>query len=301
MVRAGERRRLLFVLLVTAVTMVGEIVGGYVFRSTALLGDAFHMLTHLMAISTSFVAILIAARPAAADKTYRNWRFEVLATLFNGITMVPLAAYVLWEAYERWRNPLDINVAGVLAVGGVGLVSNVVSVAVLHRHSKHDINVRGAFLHMLADSISSVGVIAAGVVIIVFKWRQADPLIAAAISVMILIWAVSLIRDACRILLESAPSHLDLEEIRATVKGEPGVAEVHDLHVWTITSKMYALTAHVVLSEDMPVSRTEEMAARLARILDDRFDINHATMQFETCRGEALTCEHEAARHEARR
>ncbi len=295
-VRAGERRQLGIVMAVTGVTMGAELAGGYLFGSAALLGDAFHMLTHFGAVATSWAAIAIALRPAPADKTFRNWRFEVLATLFNGITMIPLAAYVMWEAYARWLSPRPIEVVGVLAVGGAGLVANVVSAAVLHRHAKHDMNVRGAFLHMLADSVSSVGVIAAGVLILVFQWTLADPIIAAAISVMILIWSVSLIRSACRILLESAPSHLELGEIAAAIKSEPGVADVHDLHVWTITSKMYALTAHVVLADDLPVSHTEEMSRRLARVLDDRFDINHATLQFETGRGQALTCEHEETR-----
>jgi cobalt-zinc-cadmium efflux system protein len=273
--------------------MAAEFAGGYVFGSAALLGDAFHMLTHLLALATSYAAIVIAMRPVAVDKTYRNWRFEVLATVFNGVIMVPLAAFVMWEAYERWRDPRAINALGVLVVGGVGLVVNILSAALLHGHAKHDLNVRGAFLHMLADGLSSVGVIAAGVVILAFRWPFADPVVAAAISVLILVWAVSLVRDACRILLESAPAHLDVEEIRAALKSEPGVAEVHDLHVWTITSNMYALTAHVVLTEDVPVSRTEEISARLGRLLDDRYDINHATLQFETVRGGALVCEHE--------
>ncbi|MBI2931845.1 MAG: cation transporter [Planctomycetes bacterium] len=290
-VRAGERRRLLLVMTVTGVTMVGELVGGFVFGSAALLGDAFHMLTHFGAVGISYAAIVVALRPAPADKTYRNWRFEVLATLFNGVAMLPLAAYVVWEAVERWRHPRPIDVAGVLIVGGIGLVSNVISAAILHRHARHDINVRSAFLHMLADTISSVGVIAAGVVILVFGWSLADPLIAMGISLMIVFWSAALIRTACRILLESAPSHLALPEIEEAIEKEPGVADVHDLHVWTITSKMYALTAHVVLSEDVPVSRTEQMSHRLLRMLDDRFDINHATLQFETGNGRALPCE----------
>jgi cobalt-zinc-cadmium efflux system protein len=268
-------------------------VAGYLFGSAALLGDAVHMITHFGAVAASWGAIRIALRPASAESTYRNWRFEVLATLFNGIIMIPLAIYVLWEAYERWTTARPIEVRGVLAVGAIGLVANIISAAVLHRDSKHDVNVRGAFLHMLADSISSVGVIAAGVVILVWKWTPADPIIAAGISVMILVWSASLIRAASRILLEVAPAHLKLDEIRDALKKEAGVADVHDLHVWTITSKMVALTAHVVLAEDMPVSRTEELSRRLTRALDERFDINHATLQFETGNGQALVCEHE--------
>ncbi len=293
--REGEQGRLLLVMIVTGVTMIGELVAGYLFGSAALLGDAVHMITHFAAVTASWVAIRIALRPAPPEKTYRNWRFEVLATLFNGIAMLPLAAYVLWEAYERWRHATPIRVGGVLAVGGIGLLANLLSAAVLHRHAKHDVNVRGAFLHMLADSVSSVGVIVAGFVILIWRWQPADPLIAASISVMIAVWSFALIRDACRILLEAAPEHLKLDEIREALRHEAGVADVHDFHVWTITSNMVALTAHVVLTEDVPVSRTEELGQRLLKVLDERFDINHATLQFEFGTASALVCEHEAA------
>jgi cobalt-zinc-cadmium efflux system protein len=151
----------------------------------------------------------------------------------------------------------------------------------LHSHSKHDLNIRSAFLHMLADGASSVGVIGAGLVIWFTGWKQADPLAAAIISVIILGWCVSLLRSSCRILLEAAPAHVDLEEVRAAMKGVSGVAEVHDLHVWTITSRMYALTAHVRLTEDLAVSRAGEIGHRLRRILDERWEIDHSTLQFE--------------------
>lgn len=291
-VRGGERRRLMLVLVVTGVTMVGELVAGYLFDSVALLGDAFHMMTHFGAVATSWAAIWIASRPAAAEKTYRNWRMEVLASLFNGVVLIPMAAYVLWEAYDRWQRPRAIFAEGVLAVGGIGLLSNVVSAAFLHHHSKQDLNLRGAFLHMVADSVSSVGVIAAGLVVLLTGWTLADPLTAALISVMIVVWSFGLIRDACRILLEWTPSHLELATILSALKEEPEVTDVHDLHVWTITSKMHALTAHVVLREDVPVSKTEQIGYRLQHILDSRFDINHATLQFETSNGAGLHCKH---------
>jgi cobalt-zinc-cadmium efflux system protein len=222
----------------------------------------------------------------------------VIASFINGLALCPIAAYVLWEAYARWRNPEPIKLEGMLAVGAVGLVANLLSAAFLHRHSKEDLNVRGAFLHMIADSASSVGVLAAGAVIYFFRWPQIDPLIAAFISVMIVVWAMGLIRDSMRILLESVPKHMNLEEIRARMKSEEGVAEVHDLHVWTITSKMYALTAHVILKEDMPVGKTESIAHRLQHLLDGEYDINHVTLQFETNhKAEHCAHEHEPAAH----
>ncbi len=291
--RVGERRRLLAVIALTAVTMVAEFVGGLLTGSLALLGDAVHMLTHLLALSLSYGAILLAARPAPPDKTYRYWRVEILASFVNGIALLPAAGYVLYEAYERWHQPVEIRVGPMLGVGAIGLAVNVLSAALLHRHARHDINIRGAFLHMLADTASSVGVMAAGLVVAFTGWRQADPIAAALISALILVWCFSLLRESGRILLESAPRHLELEEIRAAMKDVPGVGEVHDLHVWTITSRMVVLTAHVRLREDARISETAETGRLLARLLEERFEINHATLQFEAGDGSPACCEHQ--------
>ncbi len=292
-VRSGERSRLFWVMVLTGVTMVGEFVGGVLTGSLALLGDAFHMLSHLLAIALSYVAIVIALRPAPPDKTWRYWRVEILAGLFNAIALLPVAAYVVYEAFQRLQNPRPIHPLGTLVVGAIGLVVNIISAALLHHHSKHDLNVRGAFIHMLADSASSVGVLVAGAAVWAFGWTQADPAVALAISVLILFWCVSLLRSSCRILLESVPKHMDLEEIRAAMKSVDGVLEVHDLHVWTITSRMYSLTAHVRVGEDRTVPQAEELGHRLRHLLDDRFEINHATLQFEAAQGRDLHCEHD--------
>jgi cobalt-zinc-cadmium efflux system protein len=293
--RLGERNRLFWVMVLTFVTMGGEIAGGLWTGSISLLGDAFHMLTHFLAIALSWAAILVACRPAPADKTYRYWRIEILASLVNGIALVPIAGYVLYEAIHRFLHPAPFDAKWTLIVGGIGLVVNVVCAGLLHHHSEHDLNVRGAFLHMVADTASSVGVLLAAGAAWAFGWTWADPAIAAGISILILVWCVGLVRSSSRILLESVPQHMDLEEIRGAMKGVEGVLEVHDLHVWTITSRMYALTAHVRLRDDLPVSRTEELGHRLQHLLDDRFEINHATLQFEVAEGARLHCEHDHA------
>lgn len=293
--RGGERSRLLAVLVLTGVTMVGEFVGGLVTGSLALLGDAFHMLTHFLAIALSYGAIAIALRPAPPDKTYRYWRVEVLAGFVNGLVLLPAAVYVLYESWLRLRDPVPIQAGLTLIVGGVGLAVNVLSALFLHHHARHDLNMRGAFFHMLSDSLSSVGVIVAAVVVHYTGWKAADPLIAAVISLLVLGWCVSLLRSSGRILLESAPAHMDLEEIRGTMKSVAGVEEVHDLHVWTITSRMVALTAHVRLREDARISETEDLRRRLEALLDERHEINHATLQFEVGRAQALDCEHDRA------
>lgn len=291
-VRHHERRRLLWVLALTGVTMIAEFVGGILTGSLALLGDALHMLTHFAAVGMSYLAVVVAMRPAPPDKTYRYWRSEVIASLINALALIPIALYILYASWQRWRHPQEIEALPMLLVGAFGLLINIISAAMLHRHSEHDLNMRGAFLHMVADTASSVGVIVAGVLIVVFRWTWSDPLIAALISVTILVWSYGLIRASTRILLESVPGHLELEEIRKRMQAEEGVGEVHDLHVWTITANMYSLTAHVILREDLPVSKTEELAHRLQCMLDEEFDINHATLQFET-RHTDVVCEHE--------
>ncbi len=290
--REGERRRLLWVIVLTAATMAAEFAGGILAGSLALLGDAVHMLTHLLALSLSYGAILLALCPAPSDKTYRWWRAEILAGFVNGIALLPAAGYVLYEAWARWSHPVEIKVVPMLGVGAIGLAVNLVSAALLHRHSRHDINIRGAFLHMLADTASSVGVMAAGALVALTGWRQADPIAAALISALILVWCVSLLRETGRILLESAPRHVEIGKIGADMGGVEGVAEVHDLHVWTITSRMYALTAHVRLEADLKVSEAEEVGRRLQRLLDERYESNHATLQFEVTDGQAACCEH---------
>ena len=297
-VRIGERSRLAWVLVLTALVMAGEFVGGYFARSIAVLNDAFHFLTHFLTVGLSWLAIMIACRPAPPDKTYRYWRLEILASLVSGISLIPVSAFVLYEAIDRWIHPpAAIDSRLILVLGGIGLVVNAVSAWLLHAHSKHDHNIRGAFLHLLADSLSSLGVLGAGALIATTGWKQADPLIAGIISLLILGWCYALVRDSGRILLESAPRHIKLREVEEAMKGVEGVLEIHDLHVWTITSRMYALTAHVRLRENLPISETEGLAKRLQAMLDERWEINHATFQFEVGPGEALRCErgHEPA------
>jgi cobalt-zinc-cadmium efflux system protein len=294
-VRSEERGRLYGVLCLTAIVMVGEFVASRITRSLALENDAFHFLTHFVTIALSALAIAFATRPAPPDKTYRYWRLEILASLISGLSLIPVSGYILYQAVLDWLHPVEVKVAGMLSVAGVGLLTNLISAALLHHHSKHDLNIRGAFVHMLADCVSSLGVVAAGAVIWFTGWMRADPLIAAGISLLILTWCFSLVRDSSRILLESVPRHMKLEEICSAMKTVDGVLEVHDLHVWTITSRMYALTAHVRLREDLAVSQAEEIGCRLQKLLDERWEINHATLQFEVAPGQALACEREGA------
>ncbi len=290
--RGAEKRRLLFVLMLTLVVTVVEIVGGVMAGSLALLSDAAHMLSDVGSIGLSYVALRLASRPASPQKTYRNWRYEVIAALFNGIAFLPVTAFIFYEAWHRWHHPVPIQPGPMLAIAAVGLIANLIAAGALHHHSKHNVNIHGAFLHVLGDLLASIGVLIAAAVLSFRPVPWIDPLMAAFIGALVLAWSFRLIRGAVSILLESVPSHLRIEDVNAAIEREEGVAGVHDLHVWTITSKMYALTAHIILREDRPVSECQLLSTRLNAMLDREFDINHVTLQFETARGEAVCCEH---------
>lgn len=294
-VRAGERRRLMAATGLNLAAAAAEFAGAWITGSLALLGDAIHMVTHLLSLTLSYGAILLALRPSSPSQTFRLWRAEILASFVNGLALIPVAVYVLYESWIRWHHPVEIRAGPMLGVAAAGLAVNLMSAAILRRHAADDLNIRGAFLHMLADSASSLGVMAAGIAVAATGWRQADPLAAALISGLILIWCVSLLRDSGRILLESAPRHMRVEEVRRAMKNVPGVREIHDLHIWTITSRLHALTAHVLLEEDLKTSEAQQLAGRLRDLLGERFDIHHATLQLEVEASPGTPCRHEHA------
>jgi cobalt-zinc-cadmium efflux system protein len=279
--RAATRARLRAVMWIGFAVAAGEAVAGVLTGSLALFTDAFHALTHAVAAGIAYGAAALAARPAAPERTYRNWRLEVLAALLNGLLMVPLVAWILHEAWQRFRAPHEIATGPMLAVGAIGLVANLVCAAILHGRSREDLNVRSTFLHMLADAATSVAVLGAGVAILAGAPAAVDPAVAALISLLLLRWAFLMVRDAARILLEAAPGHLDLESLRCDIAAFDGIREVHDLHVWTITSRMHALTAHVRLAQDRPVSQTDALAQKIALLLREKYDVGHVTLQFE--------------------
>lgn len=276
-----ERKQLLIVMILTGVTMIAEIVAGILTNSLALLSDAFHMFTHFFAVGVSFCAILFAIRKASPQSTFRYWRIEILATLFNGICLIPMVAYIIYQAYLRLSSPEPIQTVPMLIVAVIGLVVNIASAVILYRTSHHDINIKGAFLHMLSDALSSIGVIVAGVIILFTGWYIADPIAAGLISLMIIIWAYRLIRESVHILLESVPRHIEIEKVANFIRQGEKVADVHDIHIWEITSGMYAMTSHIILKENITIEETNKIAQDIAKKLDEGFDITHTCFQFE--------------------
>jgi cobalt-zinc-cadmium efflux system protein len=277
---ARGRRRLLFVLLLTAAYMLAEAAGGWWTGSLALLADAGHMLADAAGLALALVAARFGARPANPTKTYGYYRLEILAAFTNGVTLAAVSLFILYDAYARWLAPPEIMRGGVMTtVAAGGLLVNLVCAWVLHGDHERDLNVRGAWLHVMGDALGSVGALAAGVLVTLRGWYAADPLFSALIAVLIVWSSWSLIREATNVLLEGTPAHINLAAVEGVILETAGVENVHDLHVWTITSGREALSAHV---RHAHAASPPELLRVLRSKLHDQFGVDHLTIQMET-------------------
>ncbi len=280
---ARSRRRLVLVLALTAVYMLAEAVGGWLANSLALLADAGHMLADVAALVLALSAAWFSARPATAAKTFGYYRLEILAALTNGVVLVAISLVIFYQAYRRWLAPAEVASGLLIGVAAGGLVVNIVCAWLLHGAHTDDLNVRGAWLHVIGDAVGSVGAIVAGALIAFKGWAAADPLISALISCLIIWSSWHLIREATNVLLEGTPAHINLAAVEEAIRLTAGVEGVHDLHVWTITSGRDALSAHVVHA---PVVAQPELLGVLRAKLHDRFGVDHLTIQMETAAGD---------------
>ena len=269
--------RLWLVLGLTGAFMVLEAVGGWVSGSLALLADAGHMLTDVGALGLSLLTAWIAQRPADDTKTYGYLRWEILAALVNGAALFGIAGWVVFEAVQRLQHPAPIRTGLFLVVAAAGLAVNLVSLGLLHRSREGSLNARGAYLHVMGDALGSVGALAAAGIVWFTGWTAADPIVFIALSLLILVGAWRLVRESTDILLESVPRHVALAEVQARILGVPGVAAVHDLHVWTVVSGMVAMSGHAVVPDlDAHPGVLEGIRSELAAL-----GIAHVTMQLE--------------------
>ncbi|HUG39595.1 MAG TPA: cation diffusion facilitator family transporter [Longimicrobiales bacterium] len=276
--REASRRTLVFVLVITGAFMLAELAGGILSNSLALLADAAHMFTDVGALALSLFALWFAQRPATDEKTFGYLRLEILAALLNGATLIVLSFFIFVEAAARFRDPVEIRGVLMLAVAGGGLLVNVVAATMLHRSAGESLNVRGAYLHVLGDLLGSVGAMTAAAIILLTGWTTADALMSVLVGVLILISSWKLVRESVDILLEAVPGHLDLNEIHTAMREIPGVSEVHDLHVWTVTSGYFAMSGHAVVDEP---ERTQAVLDAIRQRMHDRFGIEHVTVQVE--------------------
>jgi cobalt-zinc-cadmium efflux system protein len=273
---SATRRALTIALQLTAVILIAEVVGGFAFHSLALLSDAAHMLTDVAAYALALLAWWLAQRPATETRTYGFARAEILAALANGATLVAVSAWIVIEATHRLSHPESVKSGGVIVIASIGLVCNIIAMAVLTRADKENLNVRGAVLHTMADAGSSAGVILAAIVISVTGWNRVDAIVSYAIAALVLWGSWRLVRESVDVLLDSVPSGMRADEIANAMLECSGVTEVHDLHVWGMGSGTTALSAHVRLA---PGSEVEQCIDALSTLLRDRFHIEHSTIQ----------------------
>jgi cobalt-zinc-cadmium efflux system protein len=266
-------------LMITSAFLVAEFIGALYTNSLALLADSGHMLTDVAALSLSLAASWFATRRATPQKTYGFHRVEILAALLNGVILVLIALYIFYEAYGRLTNPPAVRAGWMLAVACVGLLANLLSAWLLFGDHRKSLNVRGAMFHIISDAIGSAGAILASLAILFGGYYIADPMISVVVGILILSSSWILIRDAVDILLEGTPSHVNIVSLQSDLKRIGGVESVHDLHVWTLTSGVLAMSCHVVISEE-PVRRNLVLA-EINELARDRFHIDHTTVQIE--------------------
>ena len=276
---SDSRRRLSLVLVLTAVYMFAEVLGGWWAGSLALLADAGHMLTDVAALGLALMAVWFSSRPATSSKTFGYHRLEILAALVNGVALVVIALLIFYESYQRWALPPAVRANLVMLVATGGLVINLISAWILHGGHEIDLNIRGACLHVISDALGSIGAIVAGAIMSLYGWYTADPMFSALIAILIIWSSWRLIRDSANVLLEGTPAHISLAAVEHAILQTAGVDAVHDLHVWTITSGREALSAHVI--HQYQVSQPE-LLRDLQTTLHDRFGVDHLTIQMET-------------------
>jgi len=277
---ASSYRRLKITLAIVLVIMAAEIIGGIFSNSLALLSDAGHMLVDALALGLSLLAMRVARRPTTATKTFGYHRVEILAALANGAILVLVSAYIFYQAYQRFLAPSPVKTLLMLAIAAIGLFANLGGVLLLNKASRRSLNIKAAFWHIIGDTISSAGVIIGGIVILSTGRYVADAIVAVVIGVIILWGAVRIVGESADVLLEAVPKHVETSQVIDSIRNIRGVNEVHDIHIWTITSSIYALSAHLVIDDQM-VSKSVDIVTMVRQVLAKRYNISHTTLQLE--------------------
>jgi cobalt-zinc-cadmium efflux system protein len=278
--RGQQTRRLTIVLVLTSVILIVEVAGGLLSGSLALLSDAGHMLTDLLALAVSLIACRLACLPADSRKTFGYYRLEILTALFNGALLVFVSAFLLFKAAQRFAQPQPIRGDMMTTVALVGLLANIVSIVLLSGPHRN-LNLRGARMHLIGDALSSFGVVLAGIGIALTGWLWLDPIVAGILAIVIVVGALRLVREAADVLLEATPAGVDPQAVSSAIASLPGVLEVHDLHIWSITTGRNALSGHVRVGGN-DGAPADELLNRIKRLVRDRFGIVHTTIQLES-------------------
>lgn len=279
MTRHNETKRLKWALAISLTYFFAELIAGFLTNSLALLSDAGHMLSDIGALALSLFAFYMARRPATHQSTYGFHRFEILVALFNGLSLWLIVGIIFTAAYNRLSNPPVVESYGMMIVAVLGLFVNLAAAAILHGGHHRNLNLRGAFLHVVSDAIGSMGAILAGAIMLTTGWYLADPLISVFIGILILFSSWSLVKESLSVLMQAVPKGIRLDEVRETIEAVDGVSEVHDLHVWAVTSDIFTLSAHAVVENG---GDFHEVLNGIEDTLKARFNIEHTTIQLET-------------------
>ena len=278
-VRAGHERKLWMALGLTGSFMIAEVIGAFVTGSLALLSDAAHMMTDTLALAISLVAIQVAKRAADRKRTFGYARFEILAAAFNALLLFGVAFYILYEAYLRLQAPAEIQSTGMLVIAVLGLIVNLISMRLLSAASGESLNVKGAYLEVWSDMLGSIGVIIAAVLIMLTGWGRVDSVVAAAIGFWVVPRTWTLLKASMNVLLQGVPDGIDIDAVEQAIHAVPGVREVHDLHIWALTSGKNVLSTHLVV--DPAQGSEQQVLAQVTELLHEQFDISHVTIQIE--------------------
>ena len=278
-VRAGHERKLWMALGLTGSFMIAEVIGAFVTGSLALLSDAAHMMTDALALAISLVAIQVAKRPADRKRTFGYARFEILAAAFNALLLFAVAFYILYEAYQRLQAPAEIQSTGMLVIALLGLIVNLISMRLLSAASGESLNVKGAYLEVWSDMLGSIGVIIAAVLMMLTGWGWVDSVVAAAIGFWVVPRTWTLLKASMNVLLQGVPDGIDIDAVEQAIHAVPGVREVHDLHIWALTSGKNVLSTHLVV--DPAQGSEQQVLAQVTELLHEQFDISHVTIQIE--------------------
>lgn len=275
-----NKKRLRIVLFLTSSYLVAEVIGGLITNSLALLADAGHMFTDVAGLALALTAIWFTEKKATQAKTYGYYRAEILAAVINATVLFGISFYILYEAWQRFKNPPQVESNVMLIVAGFGLIINIIGMLIMRKGSGESLNMKGAYFEVLSDALSSVAVIIASLIMMFTGWYYADPILSAIIGLFILPRTWSLLKDGINILLEGTPKDVNLAELREIIKKVNGVKDVHDLHVWSLTSDMNAMSGHIVLADENSVSYNE-MLQLLNSVITTKFNIQHTTIQLE--------------------
>lgn len=280
---SGNKKVLFISFIIITSYMIVEAIGGYITNSLALLADAGHMLSDAISLGIALLAFTLGERAANYEKTYGYRRFEILAAVLNGITLIVIAIFIFYEAMKRFQQPPDVASTGMLIIASIGLAVNIIVALIMMRGGdvEGNLNLRGAYLHVISDMIGSIGAIIAALLIIFFGWSWADPVASLVVAILVLRSGYFVTKDGLHVLMEGTPQNVEMEEVIDTLQNTDGIIAVHDLHVWSITSGLNALSCHAVVDDKMTIGESEELLRNIEEKLEE-LNIHHMTIQLET-------------------